>query len=257
MTRVLVTGATGTLGSAVLPRLPGGGFQVLAMSRRPRATAGAQWRTADLSTGAGLAEAVAGVDAVVHLATAGRQMAAVDVAGTGRLIDAAAAAGVRQLLYVSIVGIDRVPMPYYRAKLAAEDLVRAGRLPWTILRATQFSQLVDRFLVGTTRLGVLPADRNVLVQPVHPGDVAGRIATLLAQGPADAILEYGGPRMLRFGDIVAQWRQARGSRRPVLPVRIPGRVGAALRAGALTTTAQPAGTRSWQDYLAGTAPARR
>ncbi len=250
MTRVLVTGATGTLGAAVVPRLNDDGFAVRAMSRRVRP--GGEWVAADLATGAGLADAVAGVDAVVHLASApnqGRQMAEVDVEGTRRLVGAAAAAGVRHLLYVSIVGIDRVPLAYYRTKLAAEDVVRHAAVPWTILRATQFPHLLDRILGGASRFGVLLADRAVVAQPVHPRDVAGRIAGRLADGPLGEIEEYGGPQVLRFDEVARQWQQARATRRPVLPLWIPGRIGRQLRAGALTTTAQPTGTLTWGDYL--------
>ncbi|GAB1688346.1 NAD(P)H-binding protein [Krasilnikovia sp. M28-CT-15] len=244
---MLVTGASGTLGAAVLPRLAVGDLAVRPMSRRARSG----WVSADLATGEGLAQAVRGVDAVVHLASgAGRNSGGIDVEGTGRLVTAARAAGVGHLLYVSIVGVDRVPVPYYRAKLAAERIVRAGEVPWTILRATQFPQLIDRLLTASSRLGVLIVDRRVLVQPVHPADVAERIAYLVGAGPAGAV-EFGGPETHTFGELAAAWRQARGLRRPFLPVRIPGRAGRELRAGALTTAARPAGTRTWHDYLAG------
>ncbi|RZU50990.1 nucleoside-diphosphate-sugar epimerase [Krasilnikovia cinnamomea] len=246
-TTVLVTGASGTLGAAVLSRLAGEDVAVRPMSRRARTG----WVAADLATGEGLAEAVRGVDAVVHLASgAGRDSGDIDVGGTGRLVAAARAADVRHLLYVSIVGVDRVPISYYRAKLAAERIVTAGEVPWTIVRATQFPQLVDRMLTASSRLGVLVVDRRVLVQPVHPTDVAERIASLLGAGPAGAV-EFGGPEVHTFGELAAAWRQARAVRRPVLPIRVPGRAGRELRAGALTTAARPAGTRTWGDYLAG------
>lgn len=257
---VLVTGATGTLGRALLPVLRDGGHRVRAMSRQARSDATVSWYTADLSTGAGLAAALAGADAVVHLASApyqGRYTAAVDVAGTRRLAAAARDAGARPLLYVSIVGVDRVPSAYYRTKLAAEEVVRSGRVPWTTLRATQFPQLLDRGLTALGRLGVLPVDRAMLAQPVHPVDVAGRIADLLGSGPSATIVQYGGPEVLRLDELARQWQLARGSRRPILPVRLPGRFARAVRAGALTTAATPAGTLTWADHLAATYGATR
>jgi uncharacterized protein YbjT (DUF2867 family) len=243
---VLVTGASGTLGAAVLPRLAKDGHDVRPTSRRPRPG----WVVADLATGEGLASAVRGTDAVVHLASGSGKNRDTDIEGTRRLVAAAKTAGVRHLLYVSIVGIDRVPLAYYRTKLAAEERVRAGEVPWTILRATQFPQLVDQMVTMSGRLGVLVEDRSLVVQPVAIEDVAGRIAGLLADGPAGAV-EFGGPEALRFGELAEAWQAARGTKRPVLPIRIPGRIAGAVRAGALTTSARPAGTRTWADYLAG------
>jgi uncharacterized protein YbjT (DUF2867 family) len=194
---VLVTGASGTLGGAVLPRMTAAGLDVRPMSRRP--TPG--WVAADLSTGDGLAEAVRDVDAVVHLASgAGRATAQTDVEGTRRLVTAAHHAGVRHVLYVSIVGVDRVPVAYYRAKLAAEEIVRGAGTPFTNLRATQFPQLVDTILTASSRLGPLVTDRRVLVQPVHVDDVAQRIVAQLADGPAGGTVEFGGPEALPLRD---------------------------------------------------------
>jgi uncharacterized protein YbjT (DUF2867 family) len=229
----------------VLPRLIAEGYDVRPMSRHARPG----WRAADLATGAGLAEAVRGADMVVHLASGSGKSRDTDIEGTRRLVAAAQETGVRHLVYVSIVGIERVPVPYYKVKLAAEELVRAGAVPWTILRATQFPELVDRLLTASSKLGVLVEDRSLVVQPVHVEDVAGRIAQLLAVGPSGDV-EFGGPQALRFEELARAWQGARGSRRPVLPIRVPGRAGRELRAGALTTSAAPAGTHTWADYLA-------
>ncbi|MFB9234684.1 SDR family oxidoreductase [Plantactinospora siamensis] len=252
---ILVTGATGTLGTAVVPRLLADGHRVRATSRRPRSGGEVEWRVADLADGAGLDTALAGVAAVVHLATGGtggRRTARVDVAGTRRLVDAAATAGVRQLNYVSIVGIDRVPLAYYRHKLAAERVVRAGAVPWSILRATQFPQLLDELLTRSSLFGTVVGDRNVLAQPVDPRDVADRIAGLVAAGPTGRIEDFAGPEVIRFSDAVRDWSGARGRRGRLLPVRLPGRLGRELRAGGLTNPGAAAGRRTWHGYLADT-----
>ncbi|MFC0532882.1 SDR family oxidoreductase [Phytohabitans kaempferiae] len=244
-----MTGASGVLGTAVVPRLERDGHEVRGTSRRPRPG----WVRADLVTGDGVAEAVAGVDAVVHLASATRyrRIAEIDVGGTRRLVTAAAAAGVRHVVYISIVGIDRIPFPYYRHKLAAEKVVQAGPVPWSILRATQFPQLVDnRFLPPVSRLGVIVADPAITAQLVDPRDVADRLAALVTSGPSREVEEYGGPEVQSSVEIVRTWLQATGKRRPVLSLRLPGRTAKAMRTGALTTTAEPTGTRTWRDYLA-------
>jgi uncharacterized protein YbjT (DUF2867 family) len=246
--RILVTGATGVLGRAVVPRLAQDGHQVRGTSRK-----GGDWVPLDLATGEGTADAVAGMDAVVHLASATRQYrkaGEVDVEGTRRLLTAAAQAGAEHAVYVSIVGVDRVPFAYYRHKLAAERVTRDGPVPWSILRATQFPQLVDeRFLPLASKLGVIVGDPAVKIQLVDPRDVADRIAGMLAAGPSHAIEEFGGPEVLTFAEVVEPWLHARGMRRPVLRMRMPGAMMRAMREGALTTTATPTGARTWGEYL--------
>ena len=159
----------------------------------------------------------------------------------------------RHLVYISIVGIDRVPWGYFRHKLAAERLVRDGDLPWSILRVTQFHQFADRALRAMSRLPALVGDAGILAQPVDPRDVADRIAGRIAAGPSMTIDEFGGPEVLHLDDAVAQWLNAHSKRRPVWHLRIPGQLGRAFRAGYLTTTARPAGQVTWRDYLAKTA----
>ncbi|MEH1164867.1 NAD(P)H-binding protein [Micromonospora sp. CPCC 205539] len=252
--KVLVTGAGGHLGRAVLTRLRADGVSVRATSRRPRTGSDVEWVVTDLATGEGITEAVDGVDGVLHLASAplGRQTHEVDVLGTRRLVDAAATAGVGHLVYISIVGVDRVPIPYYRHKLAAEQVIAAGPVPWSVLRATQFPQFLDDLIANSGKLGPVIGDRAVLAQPVDLGEVAARLAARLVAGPLRGIEEYGGPEVLRFDEAVRAWRAARNSRRPLLPVRIPGRLGRELRAGGLVTEALPRGVRTWADHLADT-----
>jgi uncharacterized protein YbjT (DUF2867 family) len=242
---VLVTGASGNLGSAVLPRLVKDGHDVRPMSRRARPG----WVAADLATGEGLAEAVRGVDAIVHLASSPTKTRETDVEGTRRLVTAAKAAGVQHILFISIIGIERVPLPYYKLKVAAERVIRESGVPFTLLRAAQFPSLIDMLLRISSKLGPVLIDKRARFQPVAVEDVADRIADLLAAGPSGGIVELAGPHAATLDRLARDWLAARGSRRPVWPIRIPGRFGRELRAGALTTTAQPTGTRTWRDYL--------
>ena len=243
---VLVTGASGTLGTVLVPRLIKDGHDVRPTSRSPRSG----WVTADLRTGEGLADAVRDVDAVVHLASSPRKPQDTDVAGTRRLLAAARGAGVRHFLYLSIVGVDRVPLPYYRAKLAAEETIEAGGVPYTILRTTQFHEFIEELVRATGRLGPLIIDPRFLAQPVALDDVADRVAELLTVPAQNKIVEYAGPRVLTLAEVARTWLAARGERRRVLRVRVPGRMGRALRSGGLTTTATPVGVHTWEDYLA-------
>jgi uncharacterized protein YbjT (DUF2867 family) len=173
--RVLVTGGNGDLGRRVVPRLLARGHHVRVGTREPRARDdGVEEVTYHLDVPATARAAVEGVEVVVHLASDATKPAD-DVAAMPALVAAAEAAGVGHLLYISIVGIDDHAFPYYRAKLAAEQALVAGAVPWTILRATQFHGLPGRFAegLGAGPIGVAPS--GVPFQPVPaPQRATGR-----------------------------------------------------------------------------------
>lgn len=250
--RIVVTGASGTLGRVVLPQFLAAGHDVRGLSRLPRTQPRqVTWVLGDLSTGEGLAQAVCEADTVIHLASAPYRRGytrQVDVEGTHRLVKAASAAGVQHLLYVSIVGVDQIPWGYFRTKVEAERIVRSGGLGWTILRAAQFFDFIDTALRAAGRLPVIPYDPGIRAQPVHPADVARRMLQLVESGPTESTHEFGGPEVLTMRDAVREWLDVTGKNRALVPVRIPGRLGRAFRAGHLTTTT-PGGTITWRDYL--------
>lgn len=251
--RVLVTGATGTLGRATVPALVAAGHDVRALSRSTRSEPGAVvWLRGDLATGDGIAAAVDGTDAVVHLASAPYKRdytREVDVEGTRRLTRAVRDARVPHLLYVSIVGIDAIPWGYFRTKVAAEVVVRGAGVGWSVLRATQFHDLLDSALRTAARLPVIPVDRGILTQPVEPADVARRLVEMVDAGPSGRTAEFGGPEELHFEDAVRQWLAITGLHRRLAPVRVPGRLGEAFRAGHLTTPFTPTGRTTWRTHL--------
>ena len=134
--RVVVTGGLDTLGSLVVERLRGGGHEAVPASRRTGV---------DISTGAGLDAALADADAVVHTADTHRpwQYGSVTEGGTRRLAQAVAAMDrPAHVVAISIVGCDRSPYAYYRAKTQAEHAIEAAGIPATVQRATQFHTLV-------------------------------------------------------------------------------------------------------------------
>lgn len=247
--RVLVTGGTGELGRGVVARLLAAGAAVRVLSRRehPDVPPGVDVARGDLATGAGLTEAVAGAAIIVHCASKGRGSG--DVEGTRRLVEVAARAGVQHVAYISIVGVDRNPFAYYRAKLEVERIVAAGRLPWTILRATQFHGLILRVLRAQDRLPALLVPRGFRVQPVDSGEVAARLVGLALGGPQGRVPDMGGPEVRTAEDLARAYLSAAGRRRPLLRVPVPGAAGSAFRAGAQLAPGHADGAITWDDYL--------
>lgn len=248
---ILVTGATGTLGHVVARQLREGGHSVRALSRRPRPAvvpAGNSWVTGDLSTGTGLAGAVADVTTVVHCATDVRAPRH-DLAGIDHLI-AAAGAGAPHLLYISIVGVDRVPGAYNRAKLAVEQRVQDSGLPYTILRATQFHDLLLSILRLLAKAPVMPVPAGVSCQPVDVTEVADRLVRLALGAPAGRVPDMGGPQVRTLADLARTYLRTSRRHRLLLPVTLPGKTFASYRQGAHLTPQHADGQRTFDDFLA-------
>jgi uncharacterized protein YbjT (DUF2867 family) len=255
-TRILVTGGTGTLGRLVVPRLRDDGHTVRVLSRGGRdAGNGIELVTGDLDTGEGIDAAVEGAEVVVHCAGTTKG----DEVKTRSLVRAASRAGVRHLVYISVVGTDRVPVVsgvdramfgYFASKRAAEEVVADSGLPWTTLRATQFHQSFLALARGMARLPVIPVAAGSRFQPVDAREVADRLAELALEAPAGLVPDLAGPRLLGMDALVREYLRASGKRRLVLPVRLPGRAARAIRAGANLAPDRAVGRRTWEEFLA-------
>ena len=249
---IIVTGASGTLGRPLIRRLADAGADVHALSRRDRpAEDGVTWHKGDLSSGEGLDAALAGADTVVHCASEPLR-AKRDLAAARRLVEAAWRQGAPHLVYISIVGVDRIPYRYYRTKHAVEKLIEESGLPYTILRTTQFHSLPDSVLKTLTKLpGLIALPRNLRDQPIDVDEVAARLAELaLAPGPSRRVDDMGGPEVLSLADMAGSYLAARGLRRPVkLPLPLFGRAARGFRAGEHLAPDHAVGTRTWQEFL--------
>lgn len=247
---VAVVGGTGTLGVPVVQKLLARGATVRVLTRNAtNVPDGAEHRRVDLTTGEGLAQALAGVEVVVDSASSARNTKQTMVTGTKHLLEAGAAAGVGHHLTISIVGIDLLPMGYYKIKLAQEEALMAGPIPWTILRATQFHQLLDMIFGGAARFGVRltgPAK----FQPIDPIVVAGRLAEAALADPAGLLPDIAGPKIQTASELSRAWAAARGKHR--LPLRIPawGKMGKGLAAGALCDPAAATPGEDFDEWLA-------
>lgn len=245
---ILVTGGTGTLGRHVVPLLVNAGAKLRLLSRKTHESADdIEYVTGDLLTGAGVAAAVDGVEVVLHLAGGPKG----DDVATQHLVDAAARAGVRHLVFISVIAADKIPLGYYKNKTAAERIVAASGVPWTILRAAQFHDLALTVLRTLAKLPMIPIPRGVRFQPVDSRDVAARLVELTLAEPAGLVPNLAGPKVYEFGDVVRDYLRASGKRRLLIPVRWPGKTGKLYRAGAnLTFDNTQQGRRTWEEFLA-------
>jgi uncharacterized protein YbjT (DUF2867 family) len=229
---IAIIGGTGLLGRQVSEELRARGHEVRVISRS------APKYRADLTTGAGLDEALAGCEAVVDASNNSTKSAAATlVDGTGRLLAAGRRAGVAHHLCLSVVGCEQIPMGYFRVKAAQEAVVAAGPVPWTVVRATQFHEYLAAMLGAGARYGILPAPR-ALVQPVASAEVARAVANVVVGGPRRGRVEVAGPEVTSLRELALTWRRAAGSWAALVPLPLPGRLGGALRGG-VATTARP------------------
>ncbi len=260
MSTVLVTGGTGHLGKSVVNLLIASGHEIRVLARSPGSDPRIAWIQGDLATGDGIAEAVDNVDAVVHAATWSpaarrgyllpadlvRTPPDVDVDGTRRLLAEAERADVGHFLHVSIVGLQQVRLPYARVKLAAEKLVRASSVPWSIVPATSFHWLWHRLFTKQLRLPIwtLP---SLLVQPVDSDDFAEYVVECLTAGPGGDREDFAGPETLTLVELGRQFLGARGEQRRLLRIPVPERL--AQAAGGPAASNARHGTTTWSEWL--------
>ena len=246
---ILITGATGTLGSQVVAAALAAGHRVHALSRRERTgDSSVRWHRGDLLEGSGIDEAVDGVDAIVNCAT--QPTGDKDVASMQNLTSAVRRTGAAHLVHVSIVGIDRIPLPYYKTKLRVEQVVEASGVAHTLLRATQFHDLILTVAQQMAKLPVVPLPAGFRVQPVEADEVAARLVELALGEPAGLVPDIGGPRVYGAAELLRGYLRATKRRRPIVAIPLPGKAARALGDGANLAPEQAEGQRTWEEFLA-------
>jgi uncharacterized protein YbjT (DUF2867 family) len=181
MDPILVTGGTGTLGRHVVRRLSEAGRDVRILTRRTgRHENGVRFITGDLLSDAGIDAAVDGVATIIHCAGSNKG----DEVATQNLVHAAARAGRPHLVYISVVGAERIPVSgridrmmfsYFDMKRKAEQVVAGSGLPWTTIRATQFHDLIFMVVEMLAKSPIVPVPSGVAFQPVDSDEVAARL----------------------------------------------------------------------------------
>jgi len=244
--KIVVIGGTGLIGTKLGQRLRAAGHEVVAA---------APSTGVDTVAGTGVAEALAGADAVVDVSNS-PSFAPADVLefftrSTANLLAAEAAAGVRHHVALSIVGADRVPdSGYLRAKVAQEELIRDGKTPYTIVRATQFFE----FLVGIAEAGTVDGVARLTsapLQPVAADDVADTLAEIVSGAPVDATLDLAGPERRPLVEFARAALAARGDTREVVVDDGARYFGALLGAESIVPTGQARiGAVTFEEWIA-------
>jgi uncharacterized protein YbjT (DUF2867 family) len=244
---ILITGGTGTLGGPVVDLLSATEHDLRILSRGKREpVAGVEHVVADLVRDDGVAAAVAGADVVLHLAGSPKG----DDVAAANLVRAARDAGVRHLVFVSVIAADRMPIGYFRAKHGAERAIEAGAVPWTILRAAQFHDLVAGVIAKLQKAPVLPLPGAVRLQPVDTAAVAARLVELTLGPPAGRVEDLAGPEIRPLADLARTALRAGGKRRAIAPVPLPPKLSRLYRDGAnLALDAQAVGA-TWDTFVA-------
>ncbi|HEY3595668.1 MAG TPA: NAD(P)H-binding protein [Polyangiaceae bacterium] len=248
--RILVLGGSGVLGRAVTAKAVAAGHTVVSASRRPPAKlpAAATAAVVDVTSGNGLAAALTGADAIIDGTNASRSARAVLVDGTRRTLEAARDAGVRHFVGISIVGIDGAPLPYYRVKVEQEKVIHASPVPWSLLRATQFHNLVVRYI--RPKLGVVAIPRGWRLQPIDVREVASLLVQAAQSGPQGRLPDSGGPEVTDVVALAREWRRAHGQRSLIVSIPVPGKKGEYLRSGDMCTPHRAVGKITFAQWLA-------
>jgi uncharacterized protein YbjT (DUF2867 family) len=249
--KVTVIGGTGLIGSKVVAALAGDGHEAVAASPDTGV---------DTLTGEGLADAVAGAGAVVDVSNSPsfEDAAVMDffTTSTGNILAAEAAAGVPHHVALSVVGTNWLTgSGYFRAKNAQEDLITASGIPYTIVRATQFFEFVERIAASATvgdTIRVAPA----LVQPIAADDVALAVARAAVGAPAGGVVEVAGPEEFRFDVFIDRWLRTRDDPRGITTDQTVPYFGAVLdERDLLPQFTATLGAIRYADWLSRSAPA--
>lgn len=253
---ILVTGGSGTLGRLIDSRLRDAGRDVRVLSRTaPQLGPGTEVVDGDLMTGDGVKAAVSGVETVVHCAGTAKD----DDVKARTLTRAAADAQVRHLVFISVVGADRVPVRsavdramfgYFASKRAAERVVEDSAVPFTTLRATQFHELAMSTLAAMAKLPVIPVPSGIRFQPIAAAEVADRMVELTLGEPAGLVDDVAGPEAYGMDEMLRGYLRWTGRPRLLVPLRLAGGAAAAIRAGANLAPDRAVGRQTWAQFLA-------
>jgi uncharacterized protein YbjT (DUF2867 family) len=251
MARILVTGGTGALGTDLVKRLSQTSHTIRITSRKPKpADTKFEWAQVDFETQTDFSEAVRDVDTIVHCASSSvRNTYQSDVIGTQNLLASVKKASIKNFIFISIVGIDRIPFGYYKHKLAIEKLIQESGVPYTINRIAQFHGFIDMLLGFERKLPVLVVPTQWQAQTIDTRDVAQYLMPFIENAPTGRIDNVAGPQVMRVGEMARMWRDVQGMHRPIVQMPTLGAVAHGFGQGYNTAPDKAYGSMTWADYL--------
>lgn len=251
MMDILITGASGTLGTQLCNVLHENNISFRAAGRsKPKLPYDVEYCKMDLDTGEGFSEALNGIKYIFHLASGtSRRNIKTDAEKTESLIAASGQRQISHFIYISIVGIDKIPYSYYIDKLNSEEKIIHSGLPYTILRATQFHEFIDLVFAKLTRFPIGLVPKQFKIQPVETRTVAAELFKIYQSGPQNKIINTGGPEILTLGEMVKPWLKAKNRKKIIVNFPWFGKTAEALKKGYNTCDETASGSITWKQYL--------
>ena len=237
MVVIAVAGGTGLAGRAVIEHGVAMGYEMRSLSRHvpevPNRVPGAQYVRADFRSGEGVAEGLAGVDALVETldARSGVSLRAMP-AMTADVLVASARAGVGRCVLLTIAGANECSLGYYQVQAARARNYERAELPTSVVYATQFHNLVAGFFSAGAKAGIIPSFSGVSFQPIATSDAARVLLAEAVEG--EALRRHviaGGPAVATMKALAQEWKDVAGSKAILTTLPLPGAFGAFLRLG--------------------------
>jgi uncharacterized protein YbjT (DUF2867 family) len=246
--KVLVTGATGQLGLALLKQLKDTDYQIKITSRRKLEDFNFEWVYSDFLTGEGLEEAISDVDVIIHAATSPRKDSdIIDVSCLKKLLDMSK--DIKHFIYPSIVGIEDIPMKYYRNKYQAEELLKNNTVQHTIVRATQFHSFVENLFLSKPLIKRYLVPGDIKFQSVDVDEFAAHLIQLINAGPQGKTDDFGGPEILTLREMAELKIKVNNEANKVVSFSFPGKLYRALLGGKNTNDNRKLGKVTFEEFL--------
>ncbi|QMU30811.1 SDR family oxidoreductase [Adhaeribacter radiodurans] len=253
MSNILVTGGTGTLGKRVVEYLLNNEdlqIYVLTSKENPGLPAQCQTITGNLAANTNLKTALNDIEIVIHCASNPRNPQKVDVEGTNNLLNALNRSKINHFIFISIVGVDKTDYSYYQAKFKVEKMIKESGVPFSILRTTQFHNLVLNIIHSLEQSQshiVVPS--GLQFQSVAVQEVADRLGALVKENPAGLLPDMVGPEVLTFEEMVKIYLNNQGQNKEVKLLPLEGERINLFRSEVNISSSEIKGTIRWKQFL--------
>ncbi len=259
MAKILVTGGTGVLGRSLSKLFLANQMDFVVGTRnkntknynndRSSSDLNVKWTYMDLTKTERLNKSI---DIILHLASMPMQKIdgqPSDVILTKNLLNSIPKKNIKHFIYISIVGIDKIPFWYYQGKLECERLIKSSGVPYTILRATQFHDFIDALTSKMLTLPIVLVPKVIKTQPIQVEAVAMELNKITQESPSNSTHNLGGKRVYNLGEIADSLLKARHEKKLVLNVPTIGKVMKAFAHGHATCDNISSTSNTWEEYL--------